>query len=251
MWCCTVRLAMIFLSTLSLRRATIYRGDHVDLLYISIHALLAESDAQTRRKAALYGYFYPRSPCGERHSLNVASQSCTKFLSTLSLRRATQRLRLSALLSVFLSTLSLRRATTVADLGKRDIGFLSTLSLRRATSYSPRWLFSSNISIHALLAESDYRHCRTESRTLLFLSTLSLRRATSRPTLGKAAQPISIHALLAESDEISLIRPYAYLAFLSTLSLRRATDRVCRRRWRIPYFYPRSPCGERQSDTCR
>ena len=34
---------------------------------ISIHALLAESDAE-RYAAGLYvGYFYPRSPCGERH----------------------------------------------------------------------------------------------------------------------------------------------------------------------------------------
>ena len=57
-------------------------------------------------------YFYPRSPCGERHSsVNTADQEA-RFLSTLSLRRAT---RLPTALRTphqrFLSTLSLRRAT--------------------------------------------------------------------------------------------------------------------------------------------
>ena len=81
--------AMLFLSTLSLRRATFdkskkskmekyfyprspcgERPGRVQLqtpaFYISIHALLAESD--TRRAACLRGMrnFYPRSPCGER-----------------------------------------------------------------------------------------------------------------------------------------------------------------------------------------
>ena len=80
------------------------------------------------------------------------------------------------------------------------------------------------ISIHALLAESDLNaiinHCIPE---VLFLSTLSLRRATARPICGKRSINISIHALLAESDHLT----------------RTATQSP-------PYFYPRSPCGERQ-----
>ena len=42
---------------------------------ISIHALLAESDAP--RVAALFGrcYFYPRSPCGERPGKGQASRA--------------------------------------------------------------------------------------------------------------------------------------------------------------------------------
>ena len=56
-----------------------------------------------------------------------------------------------------------------------------------------------------------------------FLSTLSLRRATV------------MHALkLADT-----------MLFLSTLSLRRATDRANFTGKAKPYFYPRSPCGER------
>ena len=79
---------------------------------ISIHALLAESDAQTRRKAALYGYFYPRSPCGERHEQLVGGVE-TLYISIHALLAesdTTPILRRSCI-AVFLSTLSLRRAT--------------------------------------------------------------------------------------------------------------------------------------------
>ena len=82
----------IFLSTLSLRRATCHRWiansqkpdfyprspcgerrcgiyQQLDLYRISIHALLAESDKQTRNVKEQQLYFYPRSPCGERLDL--------------------------------------------------------------------------------------------------------------------------------------------------------------------------------------
>ena len=39
---------------------------------------------------------------------------------------------------------------------------------------------------------------------------------------------------------------YTRRKFLSTLSLRRATPRACPAWSPRPYFYPRSPCGERQ-----
>ena len=56
----------IFLSTLSLRRATLIQGKTGRFLVISIHALLAESDRRQRDAVAQAAYFYPRSPCGER-----------------------------------------------------------------------------------------------------------------------------------------------------------------------------------------
>ena len=37
------------------------------MFYISIHALLAESDAVQNTKIDKLNDFYPRSPCGERH----------------------------------------------------------------------------------------------------------------------------------------------------------------------------------------
>ena len=124
----------LFLSTLSLRRATIPDREPAAGYLISIHALLAESDptrwAPTCRISNFYprspcgerlvallatgraGYFYPRSPCGERPWLISAKGLAAQFLSTLSLRRATRRApRAPSRTQPFLSTLSLRRAT--------------------------------------------------------------------------------------------------------------------------------------------
>ena len=103
----------VFLSTLSLRRATLAAWQSNYLCRI----------------------FYPRSPCGERHMCPIISTIIPIFLSTLSLRRATLII-LTALLipPIFLSTLSLRRATSrQATVHTWKKVFLSTLSLRRAT----------------------------------------------------------------------------------------------------------------------
>ena len=214
-----------FLSTLSLRRATIPARAKSRLIFyfyprspcgerqvfstlsalstdISIHALLAESDRNGGRSWMYVLYFYPRSPCGERPILKVYGYGDNKFLSTLSLRRATQA------------------------------GSAGCLR--------------SSISIHALLAESDPMNSETVWVIIVFLSTLSLRRATRRP-LRNGHHPrnfyprspcgerlsncklcnllinISIHALLAESDIQNAEAVSKYMIFLSTLSLRRAT----------------------------
>ena len=146
-----------FLSTLSLRRATYIIRYPVNLQSISIHALLAESDHPITVFICVIKDFYPRSPCGERHDTSSLLKCQVKFLSTLSLRRATKLMPLTRFcLGTFLSTLSLRRATSQqpagttrttyfyprspcgerpTDMSKRltKLGFLSTLSLRRAT----------------------------------------------------------------------------------------------------------------------
>ena len=57
---------------------------------------------------------------------------------------------------------------------------------------------------------------------------------------------ISIHALLAESDKGTYIIWACTNKFLSTLSLRRATHNTDLHGCHRPYFYPRSPCGERR-----
>ena len=150
----------------------------------------------------------------------------------------------------FLSTLSLRRATaSVFLIGSRS-QFLSTLSLRRATRTGLTCGDGRNISIHALLAESDKLVNVHNNPTTKFLSTLSLRRATKHKRQHNSLSRISIHALLAESDApmagtivTAHISIHALLAesdwripqnqlsangFLSTLSLRRATPRNVR-----------------------
>ena len=82
------------------------------------------------------------------------------------------------------------------------------------------------ISIHALLAESDFRGRICQRNKFQFLSTLSLRRATPDTRRRDVAHRISIHALLAESDVSTMIITTCTVLFLSTLSLRRATARL-------------------------
>ena len=150
-------LAILFLSTLSLRRAT----------------------GRIPRLRQPAGNFYPRSPCGERHRAENSMLPPFNFYPR-------------------------------SPCGERP------------------WVKSQvdvdlDISIHALLAESD--RCQSvyrkrvsndfyprspcgerllDTREVIpwqrFLSTLSLRRATAALLASLNAQLISIHALLAESD---------------------------------------------------
>ena len=140
------------------------------------------------------------------------------------MRRATQLSTLSISQCPFLSTLSLRRATSSPQRPSSPLPvFLSTLSLRRATVDDRVDPLTGEISIHALLAESDRRSGCTSRPTQRFLSTLSLRRATGTSTAR------------------SCRRCYFYPR--SPCGERRGCrPEVCRR----PYFYPRSPCGERR-----
>ena len=67
--------------------------------------------------------------------------------------------------------------------------------------------WASHISIHALLAESDATKPSDYLDPSEFLSTLSLRRATKRAVRGTMRAIISIHALLAESDHTEHCQP--------------------------------------------
>ena len=193
---------------------------------ISIHALLAESDDADR--AALCERCIFLSTLSLRRATTNIREGVTVlgvFLSTLSLRRATQALkRICGRYHKFLSTLSLRRATCAIVCIRCVRLFLSTLSLRRATSAMALNNDFRQISIHALLAESDTWEFLSQSMTCAFLSTLSLRRAT---LYGLCLPPVG-------------------KTFLSTLSLRRATADVVPVQYRRQDFYPRSPCGERR-----
>ena len=169
--------------------------------------------------------FYPRSPCGERHDLQgnrhntisisihallaesdpprvIREPAASRFLSTLSLRRATARrasrqqpvgISIHALLAEsdyrqlihhlskyrFLSTLSLRRATLAGPSGPAFLyNFYPRSPCGERHCIAIRPTFCGTISIHALLAESDISHFRQRKTGSVFLSTLSLRRAT-------------------------------------------------------------------------
>ena len=79
------------------------------------------------------------------------------------------------------------------------------------------------ISIHALLAESDWRTPSAYSRTTYFYPRSPCGERLPQLGIIQPVADISIHALLAESDR---------------------TGRSCSTCH--PHFYPRSPCGERR-----
>ena len=170
-----------FLSTLSLRRATVTVLGIQHKVGISIHALLAESDTKRFSNTLEHLHFYPRSPCGERRISTPFCWATNIFLSTLSLRRATQYLLCPWLYNCHFYPRS--------PCGERR-------------GLTTRGLLSINISIHALLAESDSTNCPQNQQFAKFLSTLSLRRATAT----------------------TILRHCTMWTFLSTLSLRRATS---------------------------
>ena len=127
------------------------------------------------------------------------------------------------------------------------------------------------ISIHALLAESDLTENAIRIRECNFYPRSPYGERPLRPKTIVLALDISIHALLAESDALPVTAAEIDSVFLSTLSLRRAThygwswyddftisihallaesdSRTVQIRCSVPYFYPRSPCGERQDAT--
>ena len=145
-----------FLSTLSLRRATIHYDNYNLHCVISIHALLAESDPTRTPTGCACMYFYPRSPCGERH-LRVLDGSKSSIISIHALLAESDcffcvKLRLPL---IFLSTLSLRRATPSGLLHSLG-GVISIHALLAESDRSQLWKAGQTaISIHALLAESD------------------------------------------------------------------------------------------------
>ena len=123
-----------FLSTLSLRRATVNIGQNC-------------GDVRN---------FYPRSPCGERQISLIRPYANFAFLSTLSLRRATPRwVRSRRLWSAFLSTLSLRRATGAQQSTVVSQSISIHALLAESDPSVMQEIAQQRISIHALLAESD------------------------------------------------------------------------------------------------
>ena len=146
----------LFLSTLSLRRATLDRASPLTSRTISIHALLAESDLKGLQGSALRKL----------------------FLSTLSLRRATDAVeavansiqisihallaesdplpkgvRAERLISIHALLAESDSTASIRTPAYRDFYPRSPCGERHPDGHQHIWLY--RISIHALLAESD------------------------------------------------------------------------------------------------
>ena len=234
----------IFLSTLSLRRATEQSASYNAYLGISIHALLAESDGRIMSALSGLKNFYPRSPCGERRPIAYLNGRPHDFYPRSPCGERLTLQYIKNFSTLFLSTLSLRRATHYGWSWYDDFT-ISIHALLAESDCTPRsagpW---QAISIHALLAESDYMPFRMPTGGLLFLSTLSLRRATIAWSPDRQARAfLSTLSLRRATVKDAIARSNAQ--FLSTLSLRRATEVGIPNTNTSKNFYPRSPCGER------
>ena len=190
---------------------------------ISIHALLAESDQQKCGDGKPHVNFYPRSPCGERHFENMVQTYLQNFYPRSPCGERLLRPSPVSVIARFLSTLSLRRATNIplpnahiiaisihALLAESDCcrprwppqaqKFLSTLSLRRATMGSvSRYLLPRDFYPRSPCGERHSRHC--PQKVILYFyprSPCGERRVTVLGIQHRVG--ISIHALLAESD---------------------------------------------------
>ncbi len=201
----SVMFMALFLSTLSLRRATCaFAPEYVKSIYfyprspcgerpntdkkerlisdISIHALLAESDPLRLHAKQTVLNFYPRSPCGERPA-HFKAQTHTVGISIHALlaesdERARQPWQPTA------------HFYPRSPCGER---------LPKSTGVFPMQKYfypRSPCGERLLIAVSSVMVSK-------FLSTLSLRRATLARYLPRRLERISIHALLAESDSVS------------------------------------------------
>ena len=147
---------------------------------ISIHALLAESDASQGADFEHKMNFYPRSPCGERLEqsasynayLEISIHALLAESDVFLLRKITITVDISihALLAESDSSVSTHCKAVShfyprSPCGERPFDVLAVSALL--------------ISIHALLAESDTQGVFNLFANPGFLSTLSLRRATS------------------------------------------------------------------------
>ena len=261
---------MRFLSTLSLRRATVRKGT----------------------AGRINSNFYPRSPCGERQIPLLCFPTIKIFLSTLSLRRATSSRHIGKTRSKHFYPRSPcgERLDKIPNQCQID-QFLSTLSLRRVTTQGVFNLFANpdfyprspcGERLHEryrLLPVSNHFYPRSpcgerhsdpvtdKAWALISIHALLAESDLQRQIEFERYSDISIHALLAESDCLLDWDAIGYTPFLSTLSLRRATAEMQPLAPRSRFlstlslrratasqgadfghkmnFYPRSPCGER------
>ena len=212
-----------FLSTLSLRRATTRPAFLFYVAVISIHALLAESDTCWRTARLLRNYFYPRSPCGERHSLSFRRGGIERYFyprspcgerpGTLSAPCENCQISIHALLA---ESDAADRAYYLgagyfyprSPCGERLCSFL----------HAP---FNITISIHALLAESDQcTRCRRSADTDFYPRSP----CGERPAAGVSIRGLCNFYPRSPCGERrgAIVPPLSFF-----------------------YFYPRSPCGER------
>ena len=190
-------------------------------------------------------YFYPRSPCGERPVTARIIDPTFGFLSTLSLRRATSApvaCGPDADISIH-ALLAESDATTANKALQKIISIHALLAESDGRQQEQDRVFG--ISIHALLAESDPTMQRALGVFSISIHALLAESDLSFIIYSITDNCISIHALLAESDTVFSI--FQVVIIISIHALLAESDKLLPLSFNVTiYFYPRSPCGERQ-----
>ena len=172
-------------------------------LYFYPRSPCGERQANLQRNQHQRKHFYPRSPCGERPG--ILPHHTRKIVHFYPRSPCGERRHKTPELVI-----NIRNFYPRSPCGERR-HIIDTRTQRI------------NISIHALLAESDVEKVPADVYYQAFLSTLSLRRATARtyPIVGSA-----IH-------------------FYPRSPCGERPSRIISSSGITTYFYPRSPCGER------
>ena len=125
--------------------------------------------------------------------------------------------------------------------------FLSTHPLRGATHSIQDFYVGSQISIHAPPAGCDRITPSYSEVTRISIHAPPAGCDTTCTVLSPFQREISIHAPPAGCDFLNIPGVYRVVGFLSTHPLRGATDDARFDSSQIKHFYPRTPCGVRQT----
>ena len=167
----------VFLSTLSLRRATCQRELHRQDIPISIHALLAESD---------------NSPRATMHTWKISIHALLAESD-----RGVNLFRFQTVISIH-ALLAESDPIQAPPYKYNDISIHALLAESDESKQGRHYI---GCNFYPRSPCGERRECQQERRRMCqFLSTLSLRRATLPNAVGLPVYCISIHALLAESD---------------------------------------------------
>ena len=235
---------------------------------ISIHAPREGSDISFSTIAQFYGYFYPRSPRGERRSRCCSSSASSRFLSTLPARGATPTL-VRMLPAATISIHAPREGSDELIFCNHRTDQISIHAPREGSDgQRSRFQRVMPISIHAPREGSDFPcgatlfpasgisiHAPREGSDLLPTGNCGLMQ-NFYPRSPRGERPRKADVYLADEKFLSTLPargatfdPHFLLViiaqFLSTLPARGATDQSLVHLSLGHYFYPRSPRGER------
>ena len=173
-------------------------------------------------------YFYPRSPCGERHGDAAVYAGRHEISIHALLAESDGRQARPTRKTCYFYPRSPCGERPAGRHYRERQGHISIHALlAESDAGRPYFVYKDIISIHALLAESDGQRRQTADghraisiHALLAESDVFLLRKIT------ITVDISIHALLAESDVNEIPDQRQINQFLSTLSLRRATTTI-------------------------